>query len=135
MKKTEKNKYINTLGRRKRSVARIRLYTGKGSTTVNSKPIDEYFKDIPAERYLKPFTITQTTGKYYATARIVGGGKNGQLGAFLHGLSRAFSILDPEKYHKILKVDGLLTRDPRERERRKFGLAQGARAAKQSPKR
>jgi len=130
-----KSKYINALGRRKRSVARIRLFSGKGQFLVNSKPIEDYFKNIPTVKYFKPFELTDTIGKFFATARITGGGINGQVGAFVLGVSRAFSKLDAEKYRKILKPHGLLTRDPREKERRKFGLAQGARAAKQSPKR
>lgn len=131
----ESKKYITTLGRRKRSVARIRLFEGKGQTLVNGKPINEYFKDISEAVYLRPFNITQTVGKYYATAVTAGGGIQGQIGAFIHGVSRALIKADEEKYKKSLKANSLLTRDSRERERRKPGMAHGARAAKQSPKR
>ncbi len=134
MKKDSK-KYIYTVGRRKRSSARIRLFTGKGQSMVNDKPIDEYFKSIPKIYYLKPFILTQTEGKYYVTAKIEGGGLYGQVGALIHGISRALIKIDTEKHKAVLKTAGLLTRDPREKERRKFGNAQKARAKKQSPKR
>lgn len=135
--KTKKAKpnYIYAVGRRKRSVARLRLYSGKGQTMVNQLPIGEYFKDIPPVYFLKPFELTGTTGKYYATAKIIGGGKTGQLGAFVHALSRALVQADKDKFKGVLKQAGFLTRDPREKERRKAGLAQSARAKKQSPKR
>lgn len=131
----EAKKFITTLGRRKRSIARIRFFEGKGQTIVNGKPINDYFKDISEIEYFRPFNDTQTAGKYYATAIITGGGIRGQIGAFTLGISRALVKIDNEKYRKLLKVNNLLTRDPRERERRKAGLAHGARAAKQSPKR
>jgi small subunit ribosomal protein S9 len=130
-----KKEYIYAVGRRKRSVARVRLFSGKGQTMVNEKPIGEYFKDIPSVYFFKPFELTDTAGKYYATAKVIGGGKTGQLEAFVHGLSRALVQANTEKFRAALKSAGLLTRDPREKERRKPGLAQGARARKQSPKR
>ncbi|PIV01538.1 30S ribosomal protein S9 [Candidatus Shapirobacteria bacterium CG03_land_8_20_14_0_80_39_12] len=134
-KTTKKTKgYVYALGRRKRSVARIRLLKGKDQTLVNDMPVGRYFKDISPVYFLKPFELTGTTGKFYVTAKIEGGGKQGQLGAFTLGVSRALVKID-ENFRKILRQNGLLTRDPRERERRKFGLAQGARARKQSPKR
>lgn len=132
--KKEKTSYVYAVGRRKRSVARVRLFKGKGQSLINDKPLEDFFQGVIGTGYLKPFDLTQTTGKYYATARIVGGGKNGQLGAFLHALSRSLVKAD-EKYRKVLRDNGFLTRDSRERERRKPGLASGARAAKQSPKR
>lgn len=132
--KKEKN-YIFTVGRRKRSVARIRLFKGKGQTMVNNMPILEYFKSVPQPYFLKPFELTNTADKYYVSARVEGGGSLGQAGAFVHGVGRALIKADEEKYKKILKSAGFLKRDPREKERRKFGLAQKARARKQSPKR
>lgn len=136
MTKTSKKTkdFIYGLGRRKRSVARVRLYSGKGQILVNNVPIEEYFKNISSVYYLSPFEVTGTLGKYYVTAKVSGGGKMGQLGAFTLGLSRAL-VKNEEKFRKSLRMSNLLTRDPRERERRKFGLAQGARARKQSPKR
>jgi small subunit ribosomal protein S9 len=127
--------FIYAVGRRKRSVARVRLYSGKGQTMINDRSIGEYFKDIAPIEFLRPFELTDTSGKYYATVRIEGGGIAGQLGAFIHGLSRALVQADGEKFKKPLRAAGFLTRDPREKERRKFGLAQSARAKKQSPKR
>lgn len=134
MKKETKD-YIYSIGRRKTSSARIRLFKGKGESLVNGKPIVDFFKSIPQIYYLKPFDLTQTTGKYYVTVKVFGGGIAGQLGAFVHGVSRALVKLDSEKNKTVLKAAGLLTRDPREKERRKFGNAQKARARKQSPKR
>lgn len=131
----ESKKYTTTVGRRKRSVARIRLYEGKGQTVVNGKPAGDFFKDIPEVVFFRPFVVTQTVGKYYVTGKVSGGGVFGQLGAFTLGLSRALVKVDSEKFKKVLRAANLLTRDPRERERRKPGLAGGARAAKQSPKR
>lgn len=124
---------IYTIGRRKRSVARVRFYSDKGQSLVNDQPLDVFFKDINPSVYMRPFDLTGTNGKCYITVRVVGGGKSGQMGAFLHGISRALVKAD-EKNRKILRLNGLLTRDPRERERRKPGLM-GARAGKQSPKR
>lgn len=132
--KKEKTSFVYAVGRRKRSVARARLFKGKGQSLVNDKPLEDFFRGIIGTGYLKPFDLTQTTGKYYVTVRVVGGGKSGQLGAFLLALSRSLVKAD-EKFKKILRDNGFLTRDPRERERRKPGLASGARAAKQSPKR
>jgi small subunit ribosomal protein S9 len=129
-----KKDYFAAVGRRKRSIARVRLYKGKGQMTVNARPIEEYFKDIASATYLRPLELTGNVGKYYATAKITGGGRLGQVGAFLLGLSRALVSAD-EKYKSALHPAKLLTRDPREKERRKFGLAQAARARKQSPKR
>lgn len=136
MKRTAKKKnYLYTLGRRKRSTARIRLYEGKGEIQVNNLAIKDYFRGIPEACYLKPFELTGTAGRYYVTAKIVGGGKFGQVGAFVHGVSRALVKADQEKFKKVLKKAGFLKRDPREKERRKPGFAQKARAKKQSPKR
>lgn len=132
-KKTEK--FIATVGRRKTSTARVRLFEGKGQILVNSKPIDEYFKDVPVSVYLKPFILTKVEGKFYFTAVVSGGGSKGQADAINLAVSRALVKKNAEKYKKILKSQGLLTRDPREKERRKAGLAQKARAGKQSPKR
>jgi len=136
MKKKSKNnkKFIYAVGRRKQAVARVRLFRGKGKTVVNNKPIDEYF---PGEEmkvaYEKPFELTNFQG--YATIRVSGGGKRGQLGAVVHGLSRALAKLDREKFRGPLKKAGLLTRDARVRQRRMVGTGGKARRKKQSPKR
>jgi len=134
--KKKTSHYTYAVGRRKRSVARVRLFAGKGQTEINGQPIGVYFKDIPSVTFFAPFEVTGTSGKYYATAKIEGGGRSGQVGAFVHGLSRALAAVDETgKFRSALKTAGLLTRDSREKERRKPGLAQAARAKKQSPKR
>ncbi len=132
----DKNNFISAVGRRKESVARIRLLKGQGQITVNGKPISEYFKGPLMQRiYQKPLEITDTLGKYTASIKIVGGGKSSQLDAIVHGLSRALDKENKETFHSILKKAGFLTRDPRVKERRKYGHAHKARAKKQSPKR
>ena len=130
-----KTSYIAAHGRRKQAVARIRLYKGKGEITVNDLPVEKYF---PSEAdkidWQKPFTLTKSLGSYYVTMKVSGSGKSSQLDAVVHGLSRALIVADP-RTRPILKKAGLLTRDPRKKERRKYGLAQKARKGKQSPKR
>ncbi len=135
MKKTKDASYYHAHGRRKTAVARVRLLPGSGNITVNEKPIAEYFSGKTAEAaYLKPFLIIDGLKKFDASIKVAGSGKAGQLGAVIHGLSRALIKFKPE-WRSLLKKEGLLTRDPRAKERRKFGLAQKARAKKQSPKR
>jgi len=124
------------VGRRREAVARIRLYPGKGQNLVNEQPVSDYFPgEICRLAYYQPFKLTDTEGQYFATVRVVGGGKKGQLGAVIHGLSRALAEVEEKKYRPILKKEGLLTRDPRTRERRKVGMGGKARRRKQSPKR
>ena len=134
MPKTKK--YTQAVGRRKGAVARVRLYKGKGKLIVNDLPIEQYFGASPATRvaYEEPFKLTNTLGKFDLTVTIKGSGKISQLRALVHGLAR---VLDKEnnKHHSALKQAGLLTRDSRERERRKAGLGGRARKRKQSPKR
>lgn len=126
---------ISTVGRRKEAVARVRLSEGKGQITVNGKPISEYFLGLVLQKYyLKPLDVTKTTGKYTISAKVEGGGQVSQLGAVIHGISRAIAKVSPD-LRTLLKREGLLTRDARVKERRKYGNAQKARAKKQSPKR
>lgn len=128
--------YIEAIGRRKEAVARIRLLKGSGQMSINGMPISEYFKGLVFQKaYQKPLEMTQTLGQYTAMIKVIGGGKKSQLDAVTHGLSRALTILDREQFRPVLKKAGFLTRDPRVKERRKFGLAHKARAKKQSPKR
>ena len=136
-KKTKQNKdFTYAVGRRREAVARIRLYKGKGQSLVNKQPISDYFPGQLAQlAYTKPYKLTDNEGRYFATVRVVGGGKNGQLGAVIHGLSRALALIEEKKYRPILKKEGFLTRDPRTRERRKVGTGGKARRKKQSPKR
>jgi small subunit ribosomal protein S9 len=127
--------HIQAVGRRKESVARVRVIAGNSQMTVNGKPIAEVFRGIVYQkRYQKPFELTRTLGNYTATVKVVGGGTSSQLDAIVHGVARALSKMS-EEHRATLKKQGLLTRDPRARERRKYGLAHAARAKKSSPKR
>lgn len=145
--KTIKKDYIFAVGKRRESRARIRLYEDikkypageekvqKGDIFVNNKKIGEYFSSKVAEAFYKePFRITNTAEKYVISIKASGGGNVGQLGAVVHGISRALSALDP-KNRSILKKAGFLTRDARTRERRKVGMGGKARRKRQSPKR
>ncbi|MGB9911394.1 MAG: 30S ribosomal protein S9 [Microgenomates group bacterium] len=135
-KKSTKKEFTFAVGRRKEAVARVRLYRGKGEIIVNDLPISQYFPgEVNKALYLKPFVVTKTEGKYYATIKVEGGGKSAQLGAVIHGLARALDKENRELYHSSLKKAGLLTRDPRAKERRKPGQMSKARKKKQSPKR
>lgn len=128
--------FTRGLGRRKTSVARVRLYVGKQEILINDKPVSVYWRDeVLKSLYQKPFIVTDTLNKYTVSAHIVGGGQKSQIGAFVHGVARAFDLLDREKYHVILKKADLLSRDPRMRETRKVGRGGKSRFRKQSPKR
>ena len=128
--------YFQAVGRRREAVARVRLVKGQGQLTVNGKPIAEYFTGLVAQKqYQKPFELTQTVGELSGSVKVLGGGFSSQLDATIHGIARALNILDKDKHRGILKSNGLLTRDPRSRERRKMGQGGRARAKKQSPKR
>jgi small subunit ribosomal protein S9 len=131
-----KKPIAKTTGSRKRATARVWLYKGKGDMVVNDQPVEEYFPlSLRQGRLEAPFLLTETKDKYYATIKVSGGGKSAQIGAIVHGLARALDSVDREKYHPLLKKAGLLTRDSREKERRKPGTARSARAKRQSPKR
>jgi len=133
-KKPETN-FIMAHGRRKEAVARLRLFSGRGETLVNQMPIEEYFQgEVSKAKWQRPFVLTKSEGQYYATIKVDGSGKNSQLDAVIHGLSRALALANSD-FRSILKKAHLLTRDPRVKERRKYGLAQKARKGKQSPKR
>ena len=132
----KKLNYTYALGRRRSASARVRLFRGKGANTVNEKPIEEYFPGILDKMvWSKPFTVTQTSEKYYISARVVGGGKEGQVDAVAFATARAISGVKPDEYRSLLKKAGLLRRDSRIRERRKIGMGGQARRKKQSPKR
>lgn len=144
-----KKTYIAAVGRRREAVARVRLYkevpepivfgdkqVSKGQIYVNEIPAEEYFPGAVAKAaFLQPLQVTNTLATFAITAKVVGGGKFGQLDAVIHGLSRALSAYDTEKFRPILKKRGFLTRDARIRERRKVGTGGKARRKKQSPKR
>lgn len=128
--------HFQAVGRRREAVARVRLFKGQGQLTVNGKPIAQYFQGLVAQKlYQQPFELTKTLGELSGSVKVLGGGFSSQLDATIHGISRALQILDKDKHRGILKSNGLLTRDSRSRERRKFGQAGRARAKKQSPKR
>lgn len=135
-KKIIKKPLVKILGSRKRATARVWLYRGKGDTLVNDQKVKAYFsREVDWVKLKEPFIFTKTEGKFYATVKVAGGGLAGQLGAVIHGLSRALAKVEEKKYRPILKKAGLLTRDSREKERRKPGRAGKARAKRQSPKR
>ncbi|MEO8245726.1 MAG: 30S ribosomal protein S9 [Chloroflexota bacterium] len=126
--------YIYGTGRRKTSVARVRLVPGDGSIVVNGKPLDDYFGRVPTLAGLRlPFRVTDTEGRYSASVLVSGGGTSGQVGAVRHGIARALLSAHPDA-RGALREAGLLTRDPRAKERKKYGLKR-ARKAPQYTKR
>lgn len=121
-------------GRRKSSVARVRLYEGSGNVKVNGRQIDEYFGLETLKLVVRqPFNLTETAGRFDVVCNVCGGGVSGQAGAIRHGVSRALLSFNPE-LRLVLKKAGLLTRDPRMKERKKYGLKK-ARKAPQFSKR
>ena len=118
-------------GRRKSSVARVRLIPGNGNITVNKKPLDEYFgaKEIVKREVKRPFMVAGCEGKFDVVATVNGGGFTGQAGALRHGISRALCVADREAYRASLKAAGFLTRDSRMKERKKYGLTKARRAS------
>ena len=121
-------------GRRKTSVARVRLVPGQGNITINRRSMDDYFGLQTLELIVKqPLELTGTTSAYDVIVSVKGGGHTGQAGAIRHGISRALLEVDAD-YRKVLKSAGLLTRDPRMKERKKYGLKK-ARKASQFSKR
>lgn len=126
--------YFYGTGRRKKSVARVRLYPGSGEITINGRSIDDYFGLETLKLIVnQPFGVTGTIGKFDIVANVKGGGISGQAGAIRHGVARALLSADPE-YRPALKAAGFLTRDPRMKERKKYGL-KAARRAPQFSKR
>lgn len=122
-------------GRRKSSVARVRLIPGKGNITVNKKSLDDYFgMEILKREVRRPFEIAGAEGKFDVIATVKGGGCTGQAGALRHGISRALAHSDREAFRAPLKAAGFLTRDSRMKERKKYGLKK-ARKASQFSKR
>ncbi len=129
-------KYTQAIGRRRSATAKARVFEGKQEIIVNDKPISTYWPQPGmASLYLRPFIVTDTLGKYTATVKVTGSGVMGQMGAFVHAVSRAFAEMNPETFRKPLRDADLLTRDPRMKETRKVGQAGKARKKKQSPKR
>lgn len=140
-----KKDYTFAVGRRKESIARVRLYSKdivwegvgvkKGEIIVNKRQALEYFGKESEKVFREPLRLTNTEKKFAVTVKAHGGGKVGQLDATTLGIARALNQVDKEKFHSILKKRGLLTRDARVRERRKVGMGGKARRKKQSPKR
>ena len=130
----EQQHYYYGTGRRKTSVARVRLYMERGPIVVNGKPMEEVFGwDSWQDLVTEPFRVTETQGQFRVVAKISGGGVVSQAGALRHGISRALLVADPALRPRLKKA-GLLTRDAREKERKKYGLKR-ARKAQQFSKR
>ena len=130
----EGNPYFYGTGRRKKSVARVRVYPGTGKIIINDREIDDYFGLETLKLIVRqPLALTETSEKFDVICKVQGGGVTGQAGAIRHGLSRALLQYD-ENLRPALKKAGFLTRDPRMKERKKYGL-KGARRAPQFSKR
>ena len=126
--------YFYGTGRRKSSVARVRVYNGSGNVTVNGRDIDDYFGLETLKVIVRqPLTLTETADKFDVVCTVTGGGVTGQAGAIRHGIARALLQFN-EELRPNLKKAGFLTRDPRMKERKKYGL-KGARRAPQFSKR
>ena len=130
----ESKPYFYGTGRRKNSVSRVRVYPGKGKVTINGRDIDDYFGLATLKLIVRqPFAVTATEGKFDVICTVKGGGVSGQAGAIRHGIARAL-LQNGDEMRPLLKKAGLLTRDPRMKERKKYGL-KAARRAPQFSKR
>ncbi len=131
---TSAKPYFYGTGRRKKSVARVRLFNGTGKVTINGRDIDDYF-GLDTLKFVvnQPFGVTETAGKFDVVCTVKGGGFSGQAGAIRHGIARAL-LLAGDEFRAPLKKAGFLTRDPRMKERKKYGL-KAARRAPQFSKR
>lgn len=136
--KQEKKNFIFAVGRRRESIARVRLYKKNDvrGIVVNGIPVDQYFFGEAAKKtYMQPFTVIGGIDEFGVTVKVKGGGKSGQLQAMVHGIARALSSFNRDTFRTPLKREGLLVRDPRTRQRRKVGMGGKSRRKKQSPKR
>lgn len=142
----EKKDFVFAIGRRKSSTAEVRIYkkdavvwggtsVKTGEVLVNNKPALEYFGGNFERIYKEPMQVTNTGNKFAVSIKVRGGGKKGQLDASVLAIARALDKIDKEKFHTLLKKKGMLTRDPRVKERRKVGMGGKSRRHKQSPKR
>jgi len=149
-KKTKDVQFYESVGRRREAIARVRLYIltkgkdvtikgtkiNKGQMFVNGKIVEEVFPhDYEKQRILKPLLLTETDSRFAISIKTTGGGRNGQIEAIQLGLARSLCLIDKDTYKPLLKQEGLLTRDPRARQRRMVGKGGKSRRAKQSPKR
>ena len=130
----KKVQYLGT-GRRKKAIARVRLIPGEGNITINKRTFEDYFP-VDTMRMIveQPLVLTATKEKFDVIVNVYGGGMTGQAGAIRHGIARALCVADTEAYRRALKKAGYLTRDPRAKERKKYGLHK-ARKAPQFSKR
>jgi len=129
------NAFYQGTGRGKTSIARVRLITGEGEVVVNGRTLEEHFGNaVNLAEILMPFRVTGTEGRYNALVKVEGGGYQGQAGAIRHGIARALLSSDPDGSRVPLRQAGFLTRDPRMKERKKYGLKR-ARKAPQYTKR
>jgi small subunit ribosomal protein S9 len=127
--------YHEGTGRRKTAVARVRLMPGEGEIVVNGRSLEQHFGNAVSESEIRmPFRVTGTEGRYNVMIKVEGGGVNGQAGAIRHGIARALLDVDADANRLPLRQAGLLTRDPRMKERKKYGLKR-ARKAPQYTKR
>ena len=125
---------FHAVGRRKKAIARVRLIPGEGNIVINKRDLDNYFGLETLKTVVRqPMTLTETTGRFDVIVNVHGGGDTGQAGAIRHGIARALLKVD-ENYRGTLKAAGYLTRDPRMKERKKYGL-KAARRAPQFSKR
>ena len=126
---TSKSYYYGT-GRRKAAIARVRIYPGTGQIVVNGKSPEQYFggRAVHERTVTRPFQVADQAGRWNVMVKVAGGGTTGQAGAVAHGLSRALLDFDSENLRPLLKRAGLLTRDPRVKERKKVGLKRARRA-------
>jgi len=130
----DKQSYFHGTGRRKTATAQVKLMAGTGAIIINGKPLEERFPSLEHQRVIiQPFVATESTGKYNAVIKVLGGGVTGQSGAIAHGISRALVQADA-RFKPMLRQNGLLTRDARAKERKKPGLKR-ARKAPQYTKR
>ena len=130
----ERRSYVHGTGRRKTSVAQVKLFTGEGAIIVNGKPYEDYFPRLDhRQTIMQPFLTAGVSGQYNAVVKVLGGGISGQCGAIAHGITRAL-VNASESFRAPLRRSGLITRDPRVKERKKPGLKR-ARKAPQYTKR
>lgn len=128
------SKAVHTVGKRKTAIARVWVKPGNGTITINNRTMDDYYLRATSKMVImQPLELTGTAGKYDIKVNVCGGGLNGQAGAIRHAISRALCVIDPEN-RSTLKVEGLLTRDARKKERKMYGL-KSARARYQFSKR
>ena len=126
--------YYRGTGKRKCAIAQVKIFSGSGEIIVNGRPYKDVFGRLEQQRIIgRPFEVTDTVGKYNVEVKVIGGGINGQVGAIRHGISRALVVAN-EQYKPLLRQEGLMTRDARVKERKKYGLKR-ARKAPQYTKR